>query len=671
MDDLGRKRTGRQKWLATALAAGGLGIATIVIGSALQRAPAAAPPEQAAPAPAPAPAAPAQADTASDYTTRPVAFIGRDTIVTREELGEFLVLRRGADKVELLINRRIIDIACREAGVEVTAAEVEASFAEDLKGLGGITSNDFVKQVLRRYGKNLVEWKEDVIRPKLMLAKLCRSKISVTEDDIRTAFDARFGEKVECRIIQWIKKEMDMDMAEVKKLAEAGYAKVRDNDQEFSDQAKHQQSGPLASTGGKIKPIHHHLADVNPPFADRALNDKIESEAFRLQPGEVSGLIKIPDGYMVMKCDKRVPADSTVNPAAVRDALVKEITEHKTLGAIPKIVKELRERAQPKNVFDATPSGAHTEFVPGSSRDRVVAFVYGNVPITRQDLGEYLITRYGAECLELVVNKRIIEEECKARNIVVDAADVEVALTEKLAVVGGDREEFKRMLRENHTTMELYKEDVVRPQLQLAKLSTDHVKITDEDLKAAYEAYYGEKIECRLILWPRDEQKYAMSEYADLRDSEEAFAKKASSQASHELAAHEGHMMDGKNIRLIGRHTLGNQELERELFSLKPGEVSRLVETPEGIVVMKCDKRVPPDGTVSLDSVRAKLQKEIADRKTQIQMPLVFAELRKKAEPRLLLKDPSRPEDLTAEVGRQLKGMTPAPKAAEKAPSAN
>jgi hypothetical protein len=128
---------------------------------------------------------------------------------------------------------------------------------------------------------------------------------------------------------------------------------------------------------------------------------------------------------------------------------------------------------------------------------------------------------------------------------------------------------------------------------------------------------------------------------------------------------------DKKDVRLIGRHTLGNPELERELFSLQPGEVSKLVETPEGIVVMKCDARVPPNGSVSLDSVRDRLAAEVRERKTQIEMPLLFAKLREQAAPRLLLKDPTRAVDLTAEVKRDLNSNIPLPKHQGKVPAGN
>src|SRR5580692_10686650 len=39
---------------------------------------------------------------------------------------------------------------------------------------------------------------------------------------------------------------------------------------------------------------------------------------------------------------------------------------------------------------------------------RIVAYVYGNIPVTREELGDFLIMRGGHEKLDLLVNKRII-----------------------------------------------------------------------------------------------------------------------------------------------------------------------------------------------------------------------------------------------------------------------
>src|SRR5262245_17748330 len=47
--------------------------------------------------------------------------------------------------------------------------------------------------------------------------------------------------------------------------------------------------------------------------------------------------------------------------------------------------------------------------VPSEYAQRVVAYIYGNTPLTRQDLGEYLIERFGTDKIDLFVNKKIIE----------------------------------------------------------------------------------------------------------------------------------------------------------------------------------------------------------------------------------------------------------------------
>src|SRR5260370_978039 len=81
--------------------------------------------------PAPEPGAPA---VPSDYTKRVVAYLG-DEYITRADLGEYLIPRCGPEKVDVLIKRRVLEGACRARGITVTAAEVDASLAEQMRGL--------------------------------------------------------------------------------------------------------------------------------------------------------------------------------------------------------------------------------------------------------------------------------------------------------------------------------------------------------------------------------------------------------------------------------------------------------------------------------------------------------------------------------------------------------
>jgi hypothetical protein len=223
---------------------------------------AASPPQKGAPAPTPA-------ESTSDNAHRLVAIIYDNIQVTREEFGDYLIARH-SDKLELLVNKMIIEHACKEKGIDVTAAEVDAALAEDLKGMNGITPEIFVNKVLKQYNKTLYEWKEDVLRPKIAMSKLCQSRIQISDKDYQDAFDAYYGEKVECRIVLFPKGN--------EKQAMTLYADMRKSDEEFDRLARQQASPTLASSGGRIRPISRHST----------ANDELEKEAFSLQPGELS-----------------------------------------------------------------------------------------------------------------------------------------------------------------------------------------------------------------------------------------------------------------------------------------------------------------------------------------------------------------------------------------------
>ena len=103
-------------------------------------------------------------------------YIHNTVAITREDLADFLIAR-GYDKVDLLINRKMIQIECAKKGVTVTPQEMEAVLNEDMKGLGIVTGDQFLAQLLPRYNKTYYEWMEDVIKPRLQLKWLSWAKL--------------------------------------------------------------------------------------------------------------------------------------------------------------------------------------------------------------------------------------------------------------------------------------------------------------------------------------------------------------------------------------------------------------------------------------------------------------------------------------------------------------
>jgi parvulin-like peptidyl-prolyl isomerase len=568
----------------------------------------------------------------SDYSRRVVAYVYETEPVTREELGEYLIDRHGPEKLPVLVNMRIIDDVCRQAGIEVTAGEVEAAVAADLEGT--TDQANVLKSLLSRYHMNLEEWKSEVVRPRLQLGKLCRNEVHVSDEDVQQAFETAHGPKAQCRILVY------PNNADGKVAALKAYAAVRNSEAEFDRHARTQPFPTYSATKGKVR-----------PFGKYAMQDpRIDEAVFRLKPGEVSEIVPTRDGLMIFKCDAFLAPDGKTLES-VRDELVKEISEKKINERMSSLIPDLKKRASPNILLERKSPGSAPVVKKEAGQqgpNQVVAYYNDTRPITREELGEYLIRCFGTESVEFLVNHRIIEKEARARGISVSDAEVKEVLDRELATLKVDDKVFARdFLSQQGKTLYEYREDAIRYRLAMVKMCEKRVRVTEDDLRMAYEAYHGEKRECRMILWAADQKKFVLDQFARLRDSEDAFADAAKHQASATLAA------NGGRLDPFGHHTLGDDNLEREAFRLKPGEVSTVIGTAQGLVMLKCDRHIGPDH-VPFEQVRAELERDVRKRKVEGEIQVAFRELQDKAQPKLLLRDPNRPTDLKSELKKEM-----------------
>jgi hypothetical protein len=270
-----------------------------------------------------------------EYSRRAVAYLYNNQVpVTREELGEYLIARFGAERIEFMINRKIVEMECSKYHISATDAEVEHRFQKDLKSFNTpLTEQEFVNSVLRRFGKSLYEWKEDVIRPKIMMEKLVQATIKITDADVREGFEARYGPKVECRMIVMEKGN--------RFIAQKVWENARKGPVNFMEEARKQFIPNLAAEGGKVPAIHKHFGDKD-----------LENTAFRLKEGEISTLLEMKDGtYVILLCEKHLPANILVRFEDERAALSKEMFELRVSQKIPDVFVRMREQATPRVVL--------------------------------------------------------------------------------------------------------------------------------------------------------------------------------------------------------------------------------------------------------------------------------------------------------------------------------
>jgi parvulin-like peptidyl-prolyl isomerase len=312
--------------------------------------------------------------------------------------------------------------------------------------------------------------------------------------------------------------------------------------------------------------------------------------------------------------------------------------------------------AQPPGKAVVGASGTASAPAPAADR-RVIAYVYGNTAITREEFGDYLIEQFGKDRVRLYVNRRIIEMAAAKRNIVVTPQEIEVIIDQDCGRLGMNKEQFlARVVKEKYgQTVREWREDVIKPRLMLQAMCKDTIKIDEADLKKVYENLYGEKVQCKIILWPQEQKKDVLRLYDKLRSDPKAFDDAARTQLSSDLAVRGG-MVDP-----IGRYSgPGTAKIEEIAFQLKDGQLSEMIDTGGGILLIKRIQSIPPKKDVTFESVRGALVKELTERLVEQEIPKTFAKLNEEAKPLFIMSPANETREETLERSKRL-GVDPGP----------
>ncbi len=579
---------------------------------------------------------------APDVGKRVAAFIHGNTPVTREELGEYLIARGGMDRIDLVVNRKLVELEAAKRGITVTALEVAAGVNDDLQA-AGLTRDDFVRAVLPRYGKTLYEWENDVVRQRLLLGKMARGQVKVAEDDVRKAFEAKHGERREAFVIQWPK-------AHPVPLSDAVKKAAIDNQQQFEKLAG-EQPNDLAKNGGRVAPVGRHLNGEDP---------RVEKALFELKnPGDAVW-VETETTSTCLRLIRVIPPDAVTFEQA-KAVVEKDVFDRKLSQQLPEVFAQIRAAANPQLTQHVPPRPTEPGATPAPRAQhpdpKVLAVLYGNVPVTRTDLGEFLIARGGYERLDSLLNLKIVNIEAAKRGVVATPEEVEAVLGEDLKALKMEKADFvSKILPKVKKTLPEYLEDEVRPRVLLGKMCQGKAQATEDELKKAFERHFGEKRAAKIIIWGKDEFRRAQREWLEARKGDAEFDRVARAQNDPNLAAGAG------QVAPIGRHgDAPNPLIEKVVFELQVGELSQLFQTPAGILCVKCTGVVPPTPGVDFATVKPALEKEVLARKQTQDVAALFAQLKDAANPQLILRGPPTDQE-NADGVRQIlnqPGFTP------------
>jgi parvulin-like peptidyl-prolyl isomerase len=544
-------------------------------------------------------ATPPEAAAAAPAGPRPLALVNGAEI-TADQLAAECLARHGTVVLETLVNRTIIEQACRRAGISVTPADVTAEI-ESLAKRFSVPPDKWLELIEKERGIAPEQYAEDILWPMLALRALARDAGEPTDEELRQAYENRFGPAIKARII----------VTRTRHEAESLQKQAVADPAEFGALARqHSVDVGSASANGWVQPIRLHSGD--PAF---------DAAAFALEPGRISEVVQVADQFIVIKCEGRLPAAEVAFEQA-RPELAGEIRDRKSRQASTDLFRQLQEASRVENVLN--------DPVRSQASPDVAALVNGEA-VGLEQVSETAVERYGRDVLEILITRSLIGQALARQQLAVVQADLDAEVARAALAMGFKRDDgtadvdawLERVTREEKIPLRHYMEDVVWPTVALKKL-VGGVPVLKEDLDKAFAATFGPRARCRIIVLDNQRRAQEVWQLARKNPTPEAIG-----------ALAETYSVDPTSRALRGevppiQRYGGQPTLEREVFALSPGELSGVVQIADRFMVIYCEGFTEP-ATVGFDEVRDELYDDIFEKKQRIEMARHFSHLRESA----------------------------------------
>ena len=528
-----------------------------------------------------------------------VALVNGQKIVL-QDLANLCVLRHGEEVLENMVNRYLILQACQERKIEIKQKDVDDEIAR-IASKFNLSVQMYLKLLESERDIRPEHYASDIVWPMLALRELSKDMLKVSPQDIDRAFQSEFGPKVQVRMIA------TKDSAKLQQVHQQAAA----NPELFKTLAREHSEDPAsASVEGLLPPIRMNTGE-----------DELERIAFALQPGQVSEIFKVGDLNVTLQCVRHMPP---ANPPAAQLAEIQgriksELEEQKLRESAETIYTELRNRSQIVTVLGQ--SQLQQQY-PG------IAAVINGQSVTMEILEKECVKRFGNKILEGEINRKLVEDALTKSGQGVTQAEVDQEIRNTALFYGyinaDGTPDVQRwvadVLSDKGKTIEMYVRDAVWPTVALKKLCADQVQITEEDVRMAFEANFGQRAEILAIVMSNQRTAQEVWEMARGRNTEQFFGELA-----NQYSVEPSSRANFGKVPPLRKHG-GQASLEKAAFGLKPGEMSGIIEVGGQYVILRSQGFTDPV-VQDINAVKEDLVKEIREKKLAKQMDTMMAKL--------------------------------------------
>lgn len=281
--------------------------------------------------------------------------------LTIAQLSEECIRRYGTDVLDGEIHRKILLQELKRKNLQVTQQDLDDEIARAALNYGYMKpdgSPDLEKwqaSIEQADGASIDLYIRDAVWPSVALKKLVGDSVQITEKDLQKGFQANYGERVEVLAIVLPNNRVAQTVWE--------QARSLNTDRGFGELAAQYSIDPVSrGNDGRVPPIRMHGGQP-----------KIEEEAFKLQPGQLSSIVAIEDKFIIMRCLGRT-RPVVKDYKDVKDELYADIEEKMMRVAMAKEFERLKEAAQIDNFLTGTVQAGSRgiKLGPANPDDKVV-----------------------------------------------------------------------------------------------------------------------------------------------------------------------------------------------------------------------------------------------------------------------------------------------------------
>lgn len=284
-----------------------------------------------------------------------------------------------------------------------------------------------------------------------------------------------------------------------------------------------------------------------------------------------------------------------------------------------------------------SPAKAAAPATPDPSTLKVMAIV-NSEQVSREDLARDCLRHYGKEVLERLVNKHLILQECKRRNVSVTATEVNQEIERLAGRFGMPTDQWLELLRkERGVTPSQYGADIIWPTLALRKLAGEQLQVSPEEIDREYEAMYGPSVKARLIVC--DTRNKAEAVRAQAVANPDAFGNLAKEHSVDPSASLKGLVQP---IRKCSGDSPLEAKIEQVAFTLKDGEISPVISLGNDHMILKREEEIAGRNLPKTEQLRSRLEEIVRDRKLKGVAHDVFGRLQKDAHVENVFNDPAK-----------------------------